>query len=87
MALRSQINFLNTSSASKYGKIHYVLSNIMMALVIAMVMVLGMTTTAFAASITITHDESYEDGGGTARVYNAYKIFDASYTTLSGENT
>ena len=59
-----------------------------MALVIAMVMTLALGTSVFAASITITHDSSYEGGEGTtARVYNAYKIFDASYTTLSGENT
>jgi len=59
----------------------------MMALVIAVVMMVAMANVAMAATITITHDESYEDAGGTARVYNAYKIFDASYTTLSGENT
>lgn len=43
-------------------------------------------SSAFAASITITHGDNYESGGGSARVYNAYKVFDASYTTLSGAN-
>ena len=58
-----------------------------LALVVALLLVLGMTS-AFAASITITHDESYEGAEGTtARVYSAYKIFDASYKTLAGENT
>ena len=45
-------------------------------------------SSAFAASITITHGDNYEGADGTtARVYNAYKVFDASYTTLTGENT
>ena len=62
------------------------------ALLIAMVIVLGMSTSVFAASITITHDEeTYDAGtGSTARVYQAYKIFDAVYDEdegLEGENS
>lgn len=48
------------------------------ALLIAMVMVLGMSTSVFAASITITRDDSYE-GTGDGRTYNYYKVFSASY--------
>ena len=56
-------------------------------LIIALVMSMGISS-AFAASITITHGDNYEDATGTtARVYNAYKVFDASYTSLSGANT
>lgn len=62
------------------------------ALLIAMVMVLGMSTMAFAAqtegttaSIKITTDSTLE--GETANTYQAYKIFDASYDSLSGKNT
>ena len=58
------------------------------ALLIAMVMVLGVGTSVFAASIEIKHDSTYEGSTGTtARVYLAYKIFDASYDELAGENT
>lgn len=59
------------------------------ALLIAMVMVLGMSTSVFAASITITHDEDTYDANtdSAARVYQAYKIFDAVYDELAGENT
>ena len=58
------------------------------ALLIAMVMVLGMSSSVFAASIQITTDETYEDQeGNTAFIYDAYKIFDASYDTLTGTNT
>jgi len=63
------------------------------ALLIAMVMVLGMSTSVFAAqtegttaSITITTDATYE-GSTQANVYKAYKIFDASYTSLTGTGT
>ncbi len=51
------------------------------ALLIAMVV--------FAASITITHDEDTYDANtdSAARVYQAYKIFDAVYDDLAGENT
>ena len=56
------------------------------ALLIAMVMVLGMSTSVFAASITITTDETYE-GTDQAYVYDAYKIFDATYESLTGSNT
>jgi len=55
------------------------------ALLIAMVMVLGMSTSVFAGSITITRDETYD--GTTSRTYSAYKVFDADYDTLSGSNT
>ena len=54
------------------------------ALLIAMVMVLGMSTTAFAGSITINRDSTYD--GSNGRTYTAYKVFDAD-TTLSGSNT
>lgn len=59
------------------------------ALLIAMAMVLGMSTSVFAASITITHDEDTYDANtdSAARVYQAYKIFDAVYDDLAGENT
>nr|MBQ4457727.1 isopeptide-forming domain-containing fimbrial protein [Clostridia bacterium] len=60
------------------------------ALLVALVLSLGIAN-AFAAdsaSITITHDATYEGASGTTpRVYVAYKIFDASYETLAGENT
>ena len=56
------------------------------ALLIAMVMVLGMSTSVFAASIKITTDETYE-GTDQAYEYKAYKIFDAQYDTLTGTNT
>ncbi len=55
------------------------------ALLIAMIMVLGMSTMAFAGSIKITKDETYD--GTTDRKYSAYKIFDAVYDELSGSNT
>ena len=55
------------------------------ALLIAMVMVLGMSTSVFAATITINRDSSYDGSGG--RTYNAYKVFDAVYTSLSGTNS
>jgi len=54
------------------------------ALLIAMVMVLGMSTTVFAGSITINRDSTYD--GSNGRTYTAYKVFDAD-TTLSGSNT
>ena len=54
------------------------------ALLVAMVMVLGMSTTVFAGSITITRDTTYD--GSDGRTYTAYKVFDAD-TTLSGSNT
>ena len=61
------------------------------ALLIAMVMVFGMSMSVFAASIEITHDKSYEDNVDPdetePRVYEAYKIFDASYDELAGENS
>lgn len=61
------------------------------ALLIAMVMVLSMSTAVFAqtegttASIQITTDVTLE--GATANTYNAYKIFDATYNSLTGTNT
>ncbi len=55
-------------------------------LIIALVMSMGITA-AFAASITISTDETYVAADGTAHVYNAYKIFDAKYETLSNANT
>ena len=59
------------------------------ALLIAMAMVLGMSASVFAASITITHDETYDAStSSTARVYKAYKIFDAVYEDgFEGENS
>jgi fimbrial isopeptide formation D2 family protein/LPXTG-motif cell wall-anchored protein len=50
------------------------------ALLIAMVMVLGMSTSVFAASITVNQDDTYEGTEGEAgREYNYYKVFSASY--------
>ena len=46
-----------------------------------------MGTAAFAASITISTDETYDSEAGSATAYKAYKIFDAKYTSLSGANT
>lgn len=46
------------------------------ALLIAMVMVLGMSTSVFAATITINQDN--EDGTAGAETYTAYKIFDVT---------
>ena len=61
------------------------------ALALVLVMLTGLAITASAASIEIDHDKSYETNvdpdSSTARVYLAYKIFDASYTSLSGSNT
>jgi len=59
----------------------------LISLVLALALVLAVAV-ASAASITITHDASYEGATGTtARVYEAYKVFDASYDTLAGENS
>ena len=62
------------------------------ALALALVMVLAMSSVAFAAqtegttaSIKITTDTTLE--GETANTYYAYKIFDAQYTSLSGTNS
>ena len=55
------------------------------ALLVAMVMVLGMSMSAMAGSITITRDDSYD--GSNGRTYTAYKVFDAVYDSLSGTNT
>lgn len=52
------------------------------ALLITLVMVLGMSTNVFAASITITRDSSYngtEEESG--RTYKYYKVFSASYSS------
>ena len=50
------------------------------ALLIAMAMVLGMSTSVFAASITITQDDTYQGTDGEAgREYSYYKVFSASY--------
>ena len=57
----------------------------LLALMIAMVMVLGLSTSVFAGSITISRDETYE--GSDGRTYTAYKVFDAVYDSLSGTNT
>ena len=49
-----------------------------------------MGTAAFAASITISRDQTYEEGTTGARTYTAYKVFDASYDLtdpLEGTNT
>ena len=48
------------------------------ALLIAMVMVLGMSTMSFAATITIKQDNT--DGTAGAETYVAYKIFDVTKT-------
>ena len=52
-----------------------------------MALVMSMGTAAFAASITITADETYASAAGDPYSYSAYKIFDASYTSLTGTNT
>lgn len=49
------------------------------ALLIAMVMVLGMSTMSFAATITINQDNA--DGTAGAETYVAYKIFDVTKTS------
>ena len=61
----------------------------LLALVLAVMMVIGMMSVASAASITITKDASYSDEGSPngAYAYKAYKIFDAKYASLSGANT
>ncbi len=63
----------------------------MIALLVAMALVLGMSMSVMAASITISHDESYETNvdpdESEPREYSVYKIFDASYEELAGENT
>lgn len=70
----------------------------LLALFLALALVLSLTAVAFAepaaepaapaVSIEITHDASFEGNGeDAARVYQAYKIFDADYDTLSGVNT
>ena len=57
----------------------------MMALVIAMVMVVAMGVTAFAASISVEQDNTYAGtSGGAGRTYTYSEIFHA---TLSGTNT
>ena len=50
---------------------------------------MSMGTAAFAASITITADETYASAAGDPYSYTAYKIFDASYKAgdIEGENT
>ena len=49
------------------------------ALLIALVMVFGMSTSVFAASITISQDDTYQGTTGEAgRTYNYYKIFSAN---------
>ncbi len=53
------------------------------ALIVALVLSFG--ASAFAASITITRDESYD--GSSGRTYTAYKVFDAVYTELTGTNS
>ena len=65
----------------------------LLAIALVLVMLAGLGITAMAAdsaSIEITHDKTYEENvdpdNSTARVYLAYKIFDASYDTLAGEN-
>ena len=60
------------------------------ALLVALVLSLGVAS-AFAAegdpTITITHGENYQSGNDSAaRVYNVYKVFDASYDGLEGAN-
>ena len=54
------------------------------ALLIAMVMVLGMSTSVFAASITINQDNT--DGTAGAETYTAYKIFDVTKTAAVTED-
>lgn len=56
------------------------------ALLLATVMVMAMSTTAFAGSITINRDDTY--AGSDGRTYTAYKVFDAVYEDgLAGTNT
>lgn len=55
-----------------------------------MALVMSISVSAFAASITINRDQTYEEGTSGARTYTAYKVFDAIYDTddpLSGSNT
>ena len=63
----------------------------LLAIALVLVMLAGLAVTASAASIEITHDQTYEDyvdpDESDPRVYIAYKIFDASYEELAGENT
>ena len=56
-----------------------------LALVLVAVMMMALSVSAFAATITINRDSSYD--GSDGRTYNAYKVFDAKYTSLSGTNT
>ncbi len=58
----------------------------LMVVFVALFMVMSMTNKVYAGSITITTDETYE-GSDQAYVYDAYKIFDASYESLTGTNT
>ena len=56
----------------------------LISLVLALVMVL-MVGAAFADTIKITRDSSYEGTG--ARTYTAYKVFDADVAVTAGKNT
>jgi len=56
----------------------------LISLVLALVMVL-MVGAAFADTIKITRDSSYEGTG--ARTYTAYKVFDADVAVTAGTNT
>lgn len=60
-----------------------------LTLMLSAVMMMALTINAFAASISIEHDKTWEENTDQTyhRVYNAYKIFDASYDELEGENT
>ena len=49
------------------------------ALLIAMVMVRGMSTSVFAATITINQDNT--EGTAGVETYTAYKIFDVTKTS------
>lgn len=55
------------------------------ALLIAMVMVLGMSTSVFAASISVEQDSTY--AGTTGEAGRAYTYKEIFHATLSGENT
>ena len=61
-----------------------------MALVLVAVMMMAMSSvTAMAATITVTTPTDGTPAGSdySLETYAAYKIFDAKYTTLAGENT
>ena len=60
------------------------------ALLIAMVLVLSLSTGAFAATITITNTQPTTDEDDTIETYTAYKVFSAIFaegTTITTNGT